>query len=136
VSAYLLDTNVLSELRKGPRANPSVMAWAKSVIHEDHFISVLALGEIRKGIEIIRSRDPAQATTLARWLQEVEFGYGDRILPVSKAIADRWGRLSAVRPISISNGLMAATALVHSLTFVTRNTADVRHTGVSFLNPF
>jgi hypothetical protein len=136
VSAYLLDTNILSELRKGTRANRSVIAWAKSVVHEEHFISVLALGEIRKGIEIIRHRDPVQAVALEAWLQKTEIDFADRILPVTQVIADRWGRIAAIRPLAINDGLMTATALTHSLTFVTRNAVDVQHTGASVLNPF
>jgi predicted nucleic acid-binding protein len=136
VSAYLLDTNVLSELRKGVRANAAVVGWAKSVINEEHFVSVLALGEIRKGIESIRGRDPVQASALEQWLRETEADFGDRVLPVTKAISDKWGRLMAVRALPVSDALMAATALTHSLTFVTRNGADVQHTGVNVFNPF
>jgi len=136
VTAYLLDTNVLSELRKGPRASPSVLAWAKSASSDEHYISVLALGEIRKGIERIRRRDPGQAAVLERWLYKTERDFGENVLPVTKDVADTWGRLTAVRPIPTSDCLMAATALAHSLVFVTRNAADVRFTGVSFVNPF
>jgi toxin FitB len=136
VSGYLLDTNVLSEFKKGARANPSVVNWAKSVVDEQHFISVLTLGEIRKGIELIGRRDPPQAASFERWLNKVEANFGDRILPVTKSIADHWGRLAAIRPLPVADGLMAATALVHSLTFVTRNATDVQHTGVLLLNPF
>lgn len=136
MSGFLLDTNVLSELRKGSRANPRVIAWAKSVIANEHFVSVLALGEARKGIEQIRGKDPAQAVALEQWLQKIEVDYGDRILPITRAIADQFGRIAAIRPLPIVDGLMAATALTHSLTFVTRNAADIKHTGVSVLNPF
>ena len=136
MNGYLLDTNVLSELRKGTRANVCVIAWAKSVLKDEHFISVLALGEIRKGIEKIRPRDPTQAMALEQWIQRIEADYATRILPVTRAIADQFGRIAAIRPLAIVDGLMAATALTHSLTFVTRNAADIKHTGVAVLNPF
>jgi toxin FitB len=136
VSGFLLDTNIVSELRKGSRAKPSVIEWAQSVIDEEHFISVLTLGEIRKGVELVRRRDATQAIALERWLRDIELNFADRILPLTQNIADQWGRLAATRPLPVIDGLLAATALTHSLTFVTRNAADVRHTGVSVLNPF
>jgi toxin FitB len=136
VSGFLLDTNVISELRKGPRAKASVIAWATSVIDEQHFISVLTLGEIRKGIELIRRRDAAQVLALEQWLHQIEVNFADRIVPLTQNVADQWGRLAAVRPLPVVDGLLAATALTHSLTFATRNAADVRHTGVSVLDPF
>jgi predicted nucleic acid-binding protein len=136
VSGYLLDTNVVSELRKKRRADQKVLAWFDSVAEEDLFLSVLVLGEIRKGIELIRLRDPAQGKNLEAWLSNLETTYAERLLPITAAIADRWGRLSAIRPISTVDGLMAATALESSLTLVTRNTEDVRHTGVGVINPF
>lgn len=136
MSGFLLDTNIVSELRKGPRAKASVIQWASSVMDEEHFISVLTLGEIRKGIELVRPRDSAQVIALERWLREIELNFADRILPLTQNIADQWGRLAATRPLPVVDGLLAATALTHSLTFVTRNAADVRHTGVSLLNPF
>lgn len=136
MSGFLLDTNVVSELRKGPRANASVIEWARSAIDEGHFISVLTVGEIRKGIELIRRRDAAQGTALERWLRRIETNFADHILPLTQNIADQWGRFAAVRPLLVVDGLLAATAVTHSLTFVTRNAADVRHTGVSVINPF
>jgi toxin FitB len=136
VSGYLLDTNVASELRKRGRANPKVVAWFQSVEESDLFLSVLVLGEIRKGIEQVLLADPAQAQALERWLIGLERMYAERLLPVSAAVADRWGRLSALRPISTIDGLLAASALVHDLTLVTRHAPDVAHTGVKLLNPF
>jgi predicted nucleic acid-binding protein len=136
VSSYLLDTNVASELRKGPRANAGVLSWFESVDDDELFLSVLVTGEIRKGVEQARSHDSAKAQALEQWLAGLERHYGDRMLPVTPAIADRWGRLSALRPISTVDCLLAATALVHDLTLVTRNVADVAGTGVTSLNPF
>jgi toxin FitB len=136
VSAYLLDTNVASETRKGQRANPGVLAWLASVEDLDLFLSVLVVGEIRKGVEQARPKDPIKARALESWLAGLEQNYGDRVLPVTAAIGDQWGRLSAIRPISTVDGLLAATALVHGLILVTRNVTDVVNTGVKVLNPF
>jgi predicted nucleic acid-binding protein len=127
---------VLSELRKGKRADPNVLAWYQGISADDLFTSVLVFGEIRSGIERIRPNDPAQAKALDRWFNELETSYVDRILPISVAVADRWGRFNAVSPISVIDGLMAATALENDLTLVTRNVHDVMRTGAKLLNPF
>ena len=136
MSGFLLDTNVASERRKGPRINPGVAAWYQSVEDADLFLSVLVLGEIRKGVERSRPNDPVKARALERWLVGLEQKFGGRVLPVTATVADQWGRLSAIRPISTVDGLLAASALVHDLTLVTRNVSDVAHTGVKLLNPF
>ena len=136
MNGYLLDTNVASELRKRDRTDANVRTWFDSVGDDEIFLSVLALGEIRKGIEQVRVRDAAKANALERWLSTLDRTYSDHLLPVTAPIAEQWGRLSAMRRISSVDGLLAATALVHDLTFVTRNVADVAHTGVSTLNPF
>ncbi len=136
MSGYLLDTNVASEARKGQRANPGVLAWLESVEDSDLFLSVLVVGEIRQGIEQARPRDLPKARALERWLAGLVQNYGDRVLPVTAAVADQWGRLSAIRPISTVDGLLAASALVYDLTLVTRNVTDVAHTAVRLLNPF
>ena len=136
MSGYLLDTNVVSETRKGRRTNAGVLAWLTRVEDSGLFLSVLVVGEIRQGIEQARLKDPVKARALEGWLVGLEQNYGDRVLPVTTPVADQWGRLSAIRPISTVDGLLAATALVHDLTFVTRNVTDVAHTGVKLLNPF
>lgn len=136
MSGYLLDTNVISEARKRQRADPNVLAWFESVDEADLFLSVLALGEIRKGIEQARTTDSIKARALERWLNGLERSYADRILPVTSAIADKWGRFGAIRPISTVDGLMAATAMIHEMTLVTRNAQHVAHTGVILINPF
>ena len=136
MSGFLLDTNIISEARKAERANSNVQQWLESVDDEVLFLSVLALGEIRRGIEQIRPRDAVQARALERWLAGLERTYRDRLLPITAQIAQRWGRLSAIRPISAVDGLMAATADVHELTLVTRNVDDVAHMGINVLNPF
>ena len=94
---YLLDTNVISETRKGGRINSNVLAWFESVDDDALFLSVLVIGEIRKGIELARSKDPGKARALEKWLKGLEQSYGDQILPITPAVADQWGRLSAIR---------------------------------------
>jgi predicted nucleic acid-binding protein len=136
MGGFLLDTNVASEARKGPRTDPDVSAWLDSVDDADLFLSVLALGEIRDGIERARPHDPVKARALEPWLAGLEQRFADRTLPVTAAVADQWGRMNAMRPISTVDGLLAATALVHDLTLVIRNVADVAHTGVPVLSPF
>jgi predicted nucleic acid-binding protein len=134
--SFLVDTNVLSELRKGVRANARVRAWFEGVSPEDVYLSVLVVGELRRGVESIRRRDAKQATALERWLTRITTDHAERILPVDGPVADRWGRLTAMRPGSVIDVLMAATALVHGLVLVTRNVKDVEWTGASCLNPF
>jgi toxin FitB len=136
VKGYLLDTNVLSELRKGERANARVRDWFRDIPDESLFLSVLVLGEVRVGIENIRKRDAMSATALDRWLAKVQASYGERILPVDRAAADEWGRLVAVGSLPVVDGLLAATARVHELTLVTRNVKDVMRTHVHVLDPF
>jgi predicted nucleic acid-binding protein len=136
VSGYLLDTDIVSEARKGQRANPKVLAWLETVKDDGLFLSVLVLGEIRKGVELAKPAEPRRARALEQWLDGLERNYADRVLPVSAAVADRWGRLGAIRPLSTVDGLLAATALVHKMTLVTRNVRDVERTGVRLLNPF
>jgi toxin FitB len=136
VTGFLLDTNVWSELRKGTRASPHVLAWIERIPPEQLFVSVLVLGEIRSGIERVRARDARQAVSLERWLFETERFYGDQVLPVTAAIADLWGKFNAASPIAVVDGLMAATASHYKLTLVTRNVNDVKKTGVDLLDPF
>jgi toxin FitB len=133
---YLIDTNVLSELRKQERAAPSVLRWYAGVRGEDLYVSVLVVGEIRNGIERLRRRDLEAAGRLETWLASVQADLADRILPVTTGIADRWGRLGVPDPRPVIDTLLAATALEHDLILVTRNERDVERTGVRVLNPF
>jgi predicted nucleic acid-binding protein len=136
IVAYLLDTNVVSELRK-LAPNPLVLAWHQSHKRSEAYVSVLVVGEIRQGIERVRPRDPKQADALERWLVGLLSSYRERILPVTADVAQEWGRLNA-SPQSppVIDGLVAATAKVHRLTLVTRNVANVANTGVAVINPF
>jgi predicted nucleic acid-binding protein len=136
LSAYLLDTNIVSEIRKGPRSDAGVARWFADADRDTLFISVLSLGEIRRGIERIRRRDPKRSLALERWLFDLQEGFSERILPITAEICDQWGRISAPRPLPVADALLAATALVHELTLVTRNTAEIEDTGVPLLNPF
>jgi predicted nucleic acid-binding protein len=134
--SYLLDTNILSELRKGPRCNATVAHWSDAQDPGTFHISVLALGEIRRGVERLRRRDGAQAKVLDGWLGQVRATFAGRILPVDEAAVDLWGRFDPSRPLPVIDALMAATARVHGLVLVTRNVADVPDTGVEVFNPF
>ncbi len=134
--SLLLDTNVVSELRKGGRAHPRLRAWFETVADSEIHLSVLVVGELRRGIERVRAKDATQATALERWLQRLTREHADRILPVDRRVAEQWGRFSAERNGSPVDVLMAATARVHELVLVTRNTRDVAWTGVACMNPF
>lgn len=133
--SYLLDTNVISETWK-PKPDPAVLAWLAAAPDDELHLSVLVLGELRKGVESARRRDPRRAARLDGWLTEIHESYGRQTVAVTTEIADLWGRLNAVRPVPVIDGLMAATALVHDWTFVTRNGRDVGRTGVRLVDPF
>jgi predicted nucleic acid-binding protein len=134
--SYLIDTNVIYELRKGDRADPGVAAWFAGLGDEEIFLSILTLGEIRRGIESIRRRDPKAAAALESWLGRVAEAHRDRLLPVDRSIAEEWGRMNVPNPLPVVDGLLAATAKVTGLTLATRNVADIAHAGVKFVDPF
>jgi len=133
---YLIDTNVISEIRKGDRCNPVVAAWFAALEDSDVYLSVLVLGEIRKGIERARPKDEPRARALETWLLTVQRSFADRVLPVDRAVADEWGRISAMRSVPSIDALLAATAKVHGMTLATRNSADVGGLGADIFNPF
>ena len=133
---YLIDTNIISEVRKGDRCEPNVAAWYASIDDRDIYLSVLVLGEIRKGVERARAHDSGRARALEAWLSVVRESFGDRVLAVDQKVADEWGRMSAKRPVSSIDALLAATAKIHKMTLVTRNVADIADLGAEFLNPF
>ncbi len=133
---YLLDTRVLSEICKGDRCNARVAAWFASVAAEELYLSVLVVGEVRQGIERLKRREGSRAAALERWLGDLCSAYTDRLLPIDLAVAETWGRLYARGNFPVIDSLMAATALAHRMTLVTRNVNDVRGTGAAALNPF
>jgi predicted nucleic acid-binding protein len=133
--SWLVDTNVLSELRKGDRGDPGIRAWFDEAGEEDLYTSVLVLGEVRRGIESIRRRDIPSALALEHWLARLTTSFADRVLPIDGLVADRWGALNVPDPVPTVDGLLAATALVHDLVLVTRNVRDVASTGVRVLDP-
>ena len=133
---YLIDTNIISEVRKGERCDRHVAAWFAAIDDEDIFLSVLVVGEIRKGIERARRTDPAQARALEKWLSTLKQSYAERILPIDQMVADEWGSMSAIRPLPTVDALLAATARIYRMTLATRNVADVADLGAAVLNPF
>lgn len=136
MSGFLVDTNVISELRKGSRANRGVRRWFAKTASDDLFLSVLVIGEIRRGIELIRRRDPTAAQHLEAWLMRLRRNFAGRILPLDEDVAEIWGGLGLDRPVPPIDGLLAATALCHGSTLVTRNTKDLEGAAVNTFNPF
>ncbi len=134
-AGYLLDTNVVSETRK-IRVDPAVTAFLDAADEAGLFISVLTLGELRKGVAARRRTDPAAADRLGGWLDGIETIYADRVLPVNASVARLWGELSAGRSLPVIDTLIAATAIASGLTLVTRNTRDVEATGVPLVDPW
>jgi toxin FitB len=132
---FLLDTNVFSELRK-KRVHPEVQGWLDSIPSEELFTSVIVVGEIRRGIEKIRSADAMFASRLEIWLRTLRRNYQDRILPITEEIADVWGTLCPNNPLPEPDGLLAATALYHEMVLVTRNTKHLQRSGAKLLNPW
>ena len=132
---YLLDTNVVSETRRRV-PNETVIAWFRRADPSALFLSVLTLGEIAKGAELLARRDAQAGTILNRWLEGLRNNYADRIIGIDAEIAQAWGRMAAARPIPVIDSLLAATASVQGMTFVTRNERDAAATGIAVLNPW
>lgn len=132
---FLLDTLIVSELRK-KTPNARVVKWISRQHEDGLYLSVITLGEIERGIEKRRKEDPLFADAMAAWLESLTRLYADRILPVSVSIARRWGRLSVQLGHDGADVLIAATALTHRLTVITRNTSHFRSAGVNVINPF
>jgi len=133
--SFLLDTNVLSELRRRT-PDAGVAAWFDSVDSRQLYLSVLTVGEVRQGICRLQRRDRAQAAIFEQWLAGLLRAYSDRVVPVTAEVAEEWGRLNVPDPVPVVEGLLAATAKVHGWTLVTRNVSDVANTGARLHNPF
>lgn len=132
--SFLLDTNVVSALRR-PRPDARLLKWFDEQPASRLFLSIITAGEIRQGIEQLRKRDARQAEVLDRWLSGLTQFYEDRLLYVDGPVMDEWGRLRARRTVPVMDALIAATAKVHGLTLVTRNTRDFANLNVTLLNP-
>jgi toxin FitB len=130
---YLLDTNILSYARK---KYPPVIEWMKSVPQETTFISVITIGEIAKGAALKARKNPESAINLTGWLEELRKKYVGLFLPVTEDICMEWGSISAIRTRSDADALIAATAIVHNLTLVTRNIGDFSDLPVKLINPW
>ena len=133
---YLIDTNIISEVRKGRRCDRHVAAWYRDTRDDELFLSVLVVGEIRQGIERLRPRNLQRAVALERWLEEILASFGERVLPVDERVAQIWGRMNARETLVAVDSLLAATAEAHGLTLVTRNLRDIKRSSVRCLNPF
>jgi predicted nucleic acid-binding protein len=130
---YLVDTNVLSEARRGSN---EARIWLRSVDPSTIYLSVVTLGEIMKGIALKRRTDARAAASLTVWLEQLRDGHSDRILPISDRVALEWGRLAAERPRSMADALIAATAAIHDKIIVTRNVDDFADTRIPVINPW
>ena len=130
---YLVDTNVLSEARRG---NREARTWFGSVDPDTVYVSVITLGEIMRGIALKRRSDARAAASLAVWLEQLRNDHTARILPISDRVALEWGRFAAERPRGMADGLIAATASIHGKIMVTRNVADFMDTGIPVINPW
>ena len=136
MSHFLLDTNVLSEIRKGVRGFSKVTAWYSNVPVSDVFISVITIGEMLYGAHLVRKRDPVKAMQIDAWCAETKKEFETHIIGVDLKIMEQWAKIAAVRTIPAFDAVLAATAKVHNLIVATRNTADFDGTGVLLFNPF
>jgi predicted nucleic acid-binding protein len=132
---YLIDANVVSEIRRR-RPDRSVLDWLAGTASAEQHLSVLTVGELRRGAALLRRRDQRAAASLDSWIDATVSEHRDRLVPVTIEVAERWARIGVPDPVPPVDGLLAATALVHDWTLVTRNTADMEPTGVRTFNPF
>lgn len=132
----LVDTNVISELKRRKDPAAKVVAWFAAMPSEQIYTSVIVLGEIRRGIELIARRDKPQASSLERWYASMREQLADHVFDVDEAVMTVWSKISVPDPLPAYDGLIAATALVHGMTIATRNTVDFRRVGVSVVNPW
>jgi toxin FitB len=130
---YLVDTNIISEAR---RKSVPVVNWFRSVLPKDIHISVISFGEIKRGIELIARKDQVSHSHLQRWFETIQTEYQDRHKPITKEISLEWGRISVIRTRSDADALIAATAIVHNLTLVTRNIVDFSDLPIKLINPW
>lgn len=133
---YLLDTNIISEVGKGQRGDAHVMAWWESSSDNSLFLSVLTLAEIQQGIFKIQRRNRSQASHLKSWLRGLNRIFANRLVSIDQKVAMLWAEIRNERTLPMVDSLLAASALAHDMTFVTRNTKDIHDCGVKFLNPF
>lgn len=138
MNGYLLDTNVVSELRKGLSANPGLAAWFALRTKKELFLSTVTLAELRRGIALLANRDPKQSEVLRPWCDRIQRDYGrtGRLLSIRSAEAAAWGELMAIRPLPIMDAFLAATAQVHDLILITRNQTDFAGLPIQIENPF
>ena len=132
----LVDTNVFSELKRRRKAAAHVVAWFRQIPREELFTSVVVLGEILRGIELVARRDQRQAAELIRWYAEVRERLDDRVFAVDEAVMTIWSQISVPDMLPAYDGLIAATALVHGMMVATRNTTDYRRVGVEVVDPW
>jgi len=132
----LVDTNVISELKRGRKAALPVVTWFESLLPENVFTSMIVLGEIRRGIELIARRDKLRSEALEQWYAMMRERLGSRVLAVDEPVMTIWARLSVPKVLPVYDGLIAATALLHGLIIATRNTQDYRRAGVEVINPW
>jgi toxin FitB len=132
----LVDTNVISELKRGRHTHPRVMAWFSKIPNERVFTSVIVLGEIRRGIELVARSNKPQADVLERWYASIRQRLADRVLAVDEPIMLIWSKISVPDLLPAYDGLIAATALAHRMTVVTRNASDYQGTRVDIIDPW
>lgn len=132
---FLLDTNVLSEVKRG-RGDVRVKNWFARADSGALFTSVMVVGEIRRGIELIRRRDASQVAGFEAWLMQLQEEFGERVLPITQEIAEEWGRLNVPDPLPTIDALLVATARVRGLTIISRNIRDIGCGGARVLNPW